>query len=54
MERGRLAPITVKYNEMILAMQAPMERLSLGKTDVATTVRDLEPIINAVLADINH
>jgi multiple sugar transport system substrate-binding protein len=53
MEYGRLAPITVKYNEMLLAMQAPMERLSLGRADVVTTVRELEPTINAILADIN-
>jgi len=53
MEYGRLTPITVGYNEMVLAMQAPMEKLSLGSTDVVTTVRGLEPIINDILADMN-
>jgi ABC-type glycerol-3-phosphate transport system substrate-binding protein len=53
MEYGRATPITVKYNEMLIAMQAPMEKLSLGKTDVVTTMRDLEPRINAILAEVN-
>jgi len=47
---GRVTPITTHYNEMMLAMQVAMERLHLRRTDPATMVRNLEPVINDILA----